>query len=1080
MAEDKANQLVPKAAEADATDTTDTEVAAPDPITSQSMSGLVLIFSLALLVSLAWALYDELYGQRPWKSIQENFVRQYTAYLKKLLPAQKLSEKEIRQSPEYLKIVADLDAANKAVAGRVRQIEAETSLIERHLSVITPEFQDKRAYVGSRVYLAENASSEKSKRSILAEIEKYKRGPFKIELPVAVGSDKVEKLQLSYDELEQRYNSLKDRKAALAAESAELLKPASELAQRRDKYIADHLTGLSQQQVEGLVRKMDTFTYEIKQINIPEANIVDRCESCHLGVREPVTLTRASFGKDPLAAAFVSHPDRELLQIHNPDRFGCSTCHGGNGRATTSVESAHGKNEHWLWPLSAKENVEAGCLQCHTRDRVLQGADVLGRGMDLFQVKGCYGCHRYEGFDRETEGLFNVRQTIKNLETTRANNLREAALAEQAAGQASDDQQAKRLYQRAQNLRLSNSGIDARIEQLDQQARFLMWDQKKIGPDLKEIRFKLRKEWIPVWLDDPQAFRPGTKMPRFRLETSEREAIAAFLWQSALKSPGPPRQPPGDAARGRELFETRGCLACHSIGDGSERIGGDFAANLSRVGEKANYDYIVRWVHNPRERTRPYCPTERRDIGPEDYAKKGLPFVFDLDHTTCPSCGRQLQVQQMTVMPMLRLTEQDARDVATYLTSLRKNGSYAPAPFMDDPKLKARGFALVKQYGCAGCHEIAGLEEEQRIGTELTKEGSKPVDRLDFALITREAKETGTLNHKGFFERKLKDPAIFDRGKIKPPEERLRMPNIALEKNDITALSTFLLGSVDAGIPSSLFYDPPDQRRDIQEGWWVIKKYNCMGCHNIQIGQKTALETLPRYQDPDWKDQLPPKLYSEGARVDPNWLLRFLSNPALSEKDADRNGVRTYLKARMPTFSFSPNELRTLVRFFAAISSQAEPYIAQKLDAPSEEEKTLARALFTSQAAPCLKCHLTGDSATDKTKTAPNFLQARERLKPAWTERWLLDPALISPGTAMPSGLFRREGTRRVFSGPTPEAFKRYDKDHIDLLVRYIFALTPEEQRRLGSVRGGTPARAGRRDDGTRRASTGILSAARR
>ena len=50
-------------------------------------------------------------------------------------------------------------------------------------------------------------------------------------------------------------------------------------------------------------------------------------------------------------------------------------------------------------------------------------------------------------------------------------------------------------------------------------------------------------------------------------------------------------------------------------------MGGTFAANLSRVGEKDNYDYLVRWVHNPRERTRPYSPFEKRDLGPEDYAK---------------------------------------------------------------------------------------------------------------------------------------------------------------------------------------------------------------------------------------------------------------------------------------------------------------------------------------------------------------------------------------------------------------------------------------------------------------------------
>jgi len=94
-----------------------------------------------------------------------------------------------------------------------------------------------------------------------------------------------------------------------------------------------------------------------------------------------------------------------------------------------------------------------------------------------------------------------------------------------------------------------------------------------------------------------------------------------------------PKHKPGNAAHGKELFETRGCLACHSIGEGDEFQGGTFAANLTRVGEKDNYDYLVRWVHNARERTRPYCPYEKKDIGPEDYKKKGLPYVFDLERS---------------------------------------------------------------------------------------------------------------------------------------------------------------------------------------------------------------------------------------------------------------------------------------------------------------------------------------------------------------------------------------------------------------------------------------------------------------
>ena len=46
---------------------------------------------------------------------------------------------------------------------------------------------------------------------------------------------------------------------------------------------------------------------------------------------------------------------------------------------------------------------------------------------------------------------------------------------------------------------------------------------------------------------------------------------------------------------------------------------------------------------------------------------------------------------------------------------------------------------------------------------------------------------------------------------------------------------------------------------------------------------------IPRYSDPDWKDQRPPSLIGEGARVDPNWLMKFLKNPALDEKDTDRD-----------------------------------------------------------------------------------------------------------------------------------------------------------------------------------------------
>ena len=1021
-----------------------------DPVVDKSLSAPILVFSILVFLSLVWALFGELSIDRPWKRYQQRFIRVYSAYLRKLEPRQAAAEKAIDQSAEYQKLDQQLKAAEQAAAPALATIDRQLSDVRAVLAAIKDPFQDARAKIASLTYILDHTSSASGKSSVQQDIAAVHKAAYRVTMPP---NGSVQ--ELVFDDIEKRFNDLKAREAQLVAEQNDLSKDTREIRQRRAQYLSDHLTGLNQQQIEGLRRKMDTFTVEIKQIHIEEAGIVDRCESCHLGIREPLELTAADMGGH---REFVSHPNKPLLAIHDPERFGCTSCHLGNGRATSSVEKAHGNYEHWLWPMFHAENAEAGCVQCHNADRVLEYAPVLTRGRDLFQVKGCMGCHRHEAFDRELDALTSTRKEMESLETRQKEMRLDAEHEVQRGDAAATNEEAQSHYAAAQYLKINASNMDARVAELNDQSKSLMQDVKKVGPNLKDARLKLRKEWIPVWLKDPQAFRPGTKMPSFRLTNGDIQALAAFVWQSGWDGPALAVQQRGDAAHGKELFETRGCLACHSMGEGNNRNGGDFAANLSRLGEKANYDYIVRWVHNPRQRTRPYCPREARDLTPEDYTKHSLPYAWDLEHSTCPNDGAELQVQNMTVMPNLRLSPEEARDIATYLTGLKHADASYPADvsFMDDPQLAARGKTLVGRYGCASCHEIKSLEDAPRIGTELTKEASKPIEQLDFGLLEPKAEREGWYNHKGFFEHKLDNPAVYDQGRQKPPDEQLRMPKIQLSREDIRALTTFLLGSLDSPtfgdfrtIPEQFRYVGTGQEHDIQEGWWLVKKYNCMGCHDVQPGQKSVLSGLPRYQDPDWKEQLPPALLQEGARVNPDWLMHFLNNPSLSDKDQDRNGVRTYLKARMPTFSFSPNEIRILVRFFQARAAQSSPYIADQLEPLSDQERNLARALFSSTGAPCLKCHLVGDANHDRFATAPNFLVARERLKPNWTARWMTDPQAISPGTAMPSGLFRREAGHWVFAGPTPEAFKNYSKDQVQLLVRYMFQFSVEEQHRL-------------------------------
>src|SRR6185295_8471123 len=156
-----------------------------------------------------------------------------------------------------------------------------------------------------------------------------------------------------------------------------------------------------------------------------------------------------------------------------------------------------GRHRFWLWPMFEEENTEAGCQQCHARDRVTQGAETLNLGRDLFAQRGCMGCHRYEGFDRETDALAATRQQIQQLEDQIIANekLRLADTKATESEKATEDE-VKKLLAHAESLLVTNSLLAARKDQLEVQAKYQMQDVKKVGPNLKDVRVKLRKEWL--------------------------------------------------------------------------------------------------------------------------------------------------------------------------------------------------------------------------------------------------------------------------------------------------------------------------------------------------------------------------------------------------------------------------------------------------------------------------------------------------------------------------------------------------------------------------------------------------------
>ena len=164
---------------------------ASDPIVSRSTSGILLVSALLLTGTLAWALYDEVYGQRTWKGIQREFVTRYNRYLKSLNKRGNPTEKQVRESAEYQQLDQEAKAAQAAAEPRKREIDRQVASIEDKLSVITDPFQNKRGSITVINYRIESASDDLEKNELRREVEQEKNEPIEVEMPEGV-SGKVQ------------------------------------------------------------------------------------------------------------------------------------------------------------------------------------------------------------------------------------------------------------------------------------------------------------------------------------------------------------------------------------------------------------------------------------------------------------------------------------------------------------------------------------------------------------------------------------------------------------------------------------------------------------------------------------------------------------------------------------------------------------------------------------------------------------------------------------------------------------------------------------------------------------------------
>lgn len=623
---------------------------------------------------------------------------------------------------------------------------------------------------------------------------------------------------------------------------------------------------------------------------------------------------------------FRTHPSLDLYlsreSPHPIDNFGCTGCHNGRGRATTFNRVVHTPRDD---AQEAEWEEAYGWEEDHYWDKPMYPAD--------FSESGCLKCHtssvHVPGADTFNRG--------------------------------------RDLYEKAGCWGCHNTrGFEER---------------RNVGPDLAHVVSKTTPEWAARWVKDPKSFKPSTFMPRFwNLENNldsevgtrndtEVAAIVAYVFDRAdpLEYESVPN---GNAERGRQLVESVGCLGCH-ITDEAEAdrvpLQRRHGPSLAGLGSKVNRGFLFHWLKNPKS----YWPD--------------------------------------TFMPNLRLTDQEAADITSYLMSLRNEAFESQLVPQADPaaldeitleflrtrlpdqiaqerldsmpaeeKLLYSGEGLIRRYGCFGCHEIRGFENAQKIGVDLSDWGSKMVTRLDFGYID--------IDHtrRAWLEQKLSAPRSFDRGKVKLPVEKLRMPFFDFSDEQIDDIARNVLAQVRDEFPLEAVKRLDASETLAERGRKIIHEYNCKGCHLVDGEGGAIYETI---EDPGMR---PPNLNTEGLRVQADWLFHFLNAPST---------VRFWLNVRMPTFEFTEDQANTLVRAFMAMED-AEPFEAP---APPVEPDFLAQGRALTTRLRCEQCHIPSAAGSmSASQLAPSFQLSGERLRPEWIERWLADPQAIAPGTQMP------------------------------------------------------------------------------
>lgn len=337
-------------------------------------------------------------------------------------------------------------------------------------------------------------------------------------------------------------------------------------------------------------------------------------------------------------------------------------------------------------------------------------------------------------------------------------------------------------------------------------------------------------------------------------------------------------------------------------------------------------------------------------------------------------------------MPDFHLSEPEVMALAEYLGKEAHGQLEAPQGEAGDAE---RGRLAFAKHRCATCHAI---------------ESASPLAKPSVPEIT----------------------TIFDQGAWNPgcltlmPNRSSKSPRFSLSDADRNDLVQFLKARSESKLTTM-------QTRSLDR--WVTE-LRCNACHSRDSRQAWLPEIIAEEGSGKAAEAIP-QLTWVGEKLQGPWIEKFLRGEV-------QHKPRPWLNARMPSF---PAYAGLVAHGLAADHGVAfEEALPQKLDPHSID---MGRRLTLREGLDCRQCHGVGreqprGDASTQIALGINFAMTKDRLRPEFALRQMLDPARYDIGSRMPRFApdLKTTAAKQFVNGDARQQFES--------LKHYIFAIEPD------------------------------------